>query len=202
MASTSTQPPGPPADAQGRTATDPTVNVLALVQEAVKRLDDMSRETTRRQDDISAAENKHIRELMTMQNHYDELLRQKESERLNAIRTVDVAAVAEASRVAAAQANVLATQLVTNAETLRTQVGTVATATAIALANALEPLQKAIEDLRKTQYEQQGQKAAQVENKGDANTGRGLSQQLLGIIIAAFLAVGAICVTIIISTHK
>lgn len=179
---------GPATDSHNEPVIDPTKNVENLVaaQAAastvilnlhMQRQDDLRNADNRRQDDLRQAESAHIHEIMATTSRYEDLLRQAETNRINAIRTVDVNAVAEAARVSAAQALTLANQVATSAETLRTQVSTVATATATALANALEPLQKAIEDLRKTQYQQQGEKVQRTE--GTSN-----NQWLIGAVIS------------------
>lgn len=101
--------PGPAVDAQGRSAADPTANVLALVDAAM-----------RRQDDLREAERRHAADL-----------REAESKRVDALRDGDqsaivalagqVAATAEAMRVsAAATAAQFASQL---AELQRWQYG-------------------------------------------------------------------------------
>jgi hypothetical protein len=138
---------------------DPTVNVKETLAAAVQR-----------QDDLRAMEANHIREIMSLRaaaDHQlrdaDQKLRAAESSRIDAIRAVDVGAVNRAAEVSAAQALTLATQVATSAETLRTQVAAAAQAQTIALAAALEPIQKDIQDLRRVQYEQQGQKSATVE---------------------------------------
>lgn len=107
-----------------------------------------------------------------------------ESARLDAIRKVDAAAVAKASEVATTQAQTLATQVATSAETLRTQVAAAASAATIALAAALEPVQKDIADLRRVQYEAQGQKTSVVERQQSSALGLSLVQFALYIPVA------------------
>ncbi len=145
---------GAATDPLGRAVLDPTKNVLDLVEAAI-----------RRQDDLRTAEAAHLRELATLRAEYDAKLRLAESERIDAIRSVDVGAVNRAAEVAATQALTLATQVATSAETLRTQVQAAATASTVALAAALEPVQKDIADLRRAQYEAQGQKTQVVETQ-------------------------------------
>lgn len=145
--------PGPGVDAAGNPVIDPTQNVLDLVEAAIKR-----------QDDLREAEAKHARELADLRAAYDRELRQAESNRIDAIRAVDVGAVNRAAEVAATQATVLAAQLAATAEAARTQVAAAASAAVTGLAAALEPIQKDIQDLRKAQYEAQGVKANVVES--------------------------------------
>lgn len=136
--------PGPGVDARGVPVIDPTKNVLDLVEASIGRLDDL-REASR---SAAASEIAHVKEMAELRAHYDEKLRHAETARIDAIRAVDVGNVQRAAEVAATQA-----------EVLRAQVATVATAAATSLAVALAPLQEAIGDLRKTQYEQAGSRA-------------------------------------------
>jgi hypothetical protein len=180
-AASSQQPPGPGVDAQGRTAIDPSENVKALTEAAVKRLDDL-----REMSDRCRAE------IAKLRSDYDDKLRDAESKRIDAIRAVDVGAVNRAAEVAATQAATLATQVAASAETLRAQVATTATAFRAELSAALEPIQKRIDDLTRAQYEAQGQKTQVVE--GRASTGAiyafiGAALGLIGVATAVILAV-------------
>jgi hypothetical protein len=134
-------------DAHGNPVIDPTKNVLDLVEAAI-----------RRQDDLRVLEARWLRREIEIRAQYDQRLREAESARIDAIRSVDVGAVQRAAEVQLAQATALATQQATMAETLRTQVAAAATASATSLGAALVPLQEAIADLRRAQYEAQGSK--------------------------------------------
>jgi hypothetical protein len=86
----------------------------------------------------------------------------------------------------------LATQVATSAETLRNQVAAAATAQTIALAAALEPIIKDIADLRRAQYEAQGQKTQVVETRAtSANAGLyvgiAISVMIAAITVVAFI---------------
>lgn len=171
------QPAGPAVDAVGRTAVDPTANVLAVVEAATRRLDDLRiaemvhrAEMTKYRDDCTAEREELNREL-----------RKAESSRIDAIRAVDVGAVARAAEVSAAQQQVLAAQVAASAEAMRAQVAATATAAATNLVAALEPIQRDIADLRKTQYEQAGQRAQQVDSRGS-------SQWAIGFALSAAVA--------------
>ena len=155
---------------------DPTKNVLSLVAAAIQR-----------QDDMRNLEAKHIAEMSDLRVNYehriadmrsaderriadlrasdDAKLREAETARIDAIRAVDVGAVNRAAEVSATQAATLATQVSVSAETLRGQVAAAAGAATTALAAALEPIQKDIADLRRAQYEAQGQKTQVVETR-------------------------------------
>ena len=130
-------------DSQGNPVIDPTRNVLDLVQAAIKR-----------QDDLRESEAQHTQELMRVHADYQGQLRIGEAERINAIRSVDVAAVQRAAEVQATQAGALAAQVSTTADAFRSALGA-----------ALEPIIRDIADLRKAQYEQAGQKAQVVEKQ-------------------------------------
>ena len=147
---------GPSVDRSGTPVVDPTSNVIALVAAGLQRQDDL-----RRQESV------HIHELLVLRADYEEKLRIGESRRIDAIRAVDVAAVAQAASVSATQASTLATQVAASAETLRTTVPASAIAAANNLVTALEPIQKAIAELRQAQYQQQGQTAQKSEGRGD-----------------------------------
>lgn len=164
------QSSGPSVDRFGRDVIDPTKNVLDLVAAAIAR-----------QDDLRQAESSHMRELTAVRAEYDRLIREsdlekaalrsryeeqlrtQESARIDAIRAVDVGAVSRAAEVSAAQAQTLATQQQASADALRNQVEQARIATADALAQALAPITKSIEDLRAAQYQQQGEKSSKVE---------------------------------------
>src|ERR1035438_8853491 len=142
-------------DRFGGGVVDPTANVISLVEASIRRLDDLrDAQTNERHEEIE-----HIKALVKLRSEYDKELRVAESERIDAIRAVDTGAVSRAAEVSAQQAATLATQVAASAETLRGQVEAARIQTATALAQALDPIQKDIQDLRKAQYEQQGQKS-------------------------------------------
>jgi hypothetical protein len=171
--------PGPGVDAQGRPVIDPTQNVLDLVDAAI-----------RRQDDLREVEAQHIREILNLRAEYDRELREAESNRIDAIRAVDVGAVNRAAEVAATQATVLAAQLSATAEAARTN-----------LVASLEPVQKDIQDLRKAQYEIAGAKANVGEVRAD-KAGVSQGQALLISAAVGLLAVGGFVLSLINSMGK
>jgi hypothetical protein len=183
---TGREPPGAPSpdpsvDRYG--ALDPTRNVLDLVTAAIKR-----------QDDLRELESRHLRELANLRADYDQKLRGAETARIDAIRAVDVAAVNRAAEESATQAQALATQVAVSAETLRTQVAATATAASTALAAALEPIRKDIADLRRAQYEAQGQKTQVVETR-DTNTAKKLNINMVTAAISVLLAAAIVYAT-------
>lgn len=139
---------------QRDTVIDPTKNVLDLV-----------RAETKRQDDLREFTADALRRESALRDDFYTQLRMAEAARIDAIRAVDVGAVQRAAEVQLAQATALATQQATIAETLRGQVAAAAGAQATALGAALVPLQEAIADLRRAQYEQAGSKAQTVEGR-------------------------------------
>jgi hypothetical protein len=158
---------GPATDAHGTAVVDPTANVLAVINAA-----------TRRQDDLRVMNAEYQDKIADLRADHNTELRLAESARIDAIRAVDVAAVNRAAEVSSDAA-----------EALRGQVATTAEAFRVTLAAALEPIQKDIAELRKTQYEQQGQKAQQAESRGDTRTGRELFQGWVGIAVVLAAAV-------------
>jgi hypothetical protein len=180
--------PGPGVDAEGRPVIDPTANVLAILETAVKRIDDLREAEIRRLDAVHNASHKRnddlrllefqcIREVADLRAHYDEQLRKAESDRIDAIRAVDVGNVQRAAEVAAAQA-----------ETLRNQVAAAAGASQTSLAAALDPIQKDIADLRRAQYEAQGQKTQVVEGRS-SNAAIYAIIGTVGLLILVMIAV-------------
>ncbi|GAC1409964.1 MAG: hypothetical protein NVSMB64_18860 [Candidatus Velthaea sp.] len=159
---------GPAIDRLGAPVIDPTENVKALVDAGL-----------RRQDDLRYMEAKHLRDLLTLRSEYEEKLRVAESNRIDAIRAVDVGAVARAAEVSSQQASTLAAQVALTAETARA-----------GLATALQPITLAIEALRAAQYAQQGQQAARVDLRSDQTDHRGQSQWFITTIVGLVLAVG------------
>ena len=142
--------PTTPAHNSGAPITDPSENVKALataglaeqdklreaetrrVNEAIaasRRLTDSLREAeTRRVNDVLAAESRRVDEQAKLREQisalravHDADLRLAESKRIDAIRQVDVGAVATATQAAASAAGVLAKGVVDSAEALRTQ---------------------------------------------------------------------------------
>ena len=169
--------PGPGVDWYGSPTIDPTKNVFDLVTSAVQRLDD-----------LRDMESRHLRELADLRANYDQRLRDAETARIDAIRAVDVGAVNRAAEVSVAQAQTLANQVAVSAETLRTQVAAAASAASSALAAALEPIQKDIADLRRAQYEAQGQKTQVVEARDVTTASRLNINTVMAVISVLFAA--------------
>jgi len=170
-----TPPPGPGVDARGLNVVDPTQNVTALVKAGLERQDDLRRQETA-----------HMHQLLDLRADYEEKLRIAESKRIDAIRSVDVAAVAQAAQVSATQATTLATQVSASAETLRTTVAASALSAANNLNAALGPIQTSIDALRQAQYQQQGQTAQKTEGR-DTGQWRTTSVIAVAAVLASYL---------------
>jgi hypothetical protein len=179
--------PGAGVDASGNPVLDPTKNVLDLVEAAVIRLND-----------LREADKEHRKEMDELRTSFAREIREAETARIDAIRAVDVGAVQRAAEVQADVATALANQVALSAETLRNTVSETATLSAAALAQAIDPLQKAIDDLRRAQYEQQGQKQQVVERQA-AGSGVGL---WAGIALSGFVAlVSLLSLVAYVATH-
>lgn len=108
----------------GNTSTDPSLNVLALVDAANRRQDDLRAAAK----ELSDAEHRHSKEICDLMAKHQASLDQKESERLDSIRRVDREDVNKTASAALDAIRTLATTTATTAETLRSQVATVAEA--------------------------------------------------------------------------
>jgi hypothetical protein len=170
-------PPGPGVDARGNPVIDPTANVLGYIDAAIKRQDDLRAAEAA----LNESRDGHLRDVASLRAAHAKELRVLEAQRIDAIRAVDVGQVQRAADVQAATALTLAKQVADSAETLRKQVSDTQAASDAALAGAIGPIAKDIAELRKAQYEQQGQKQQVVETR---EVGAG-ARQWTGIIIAA-----------------
>jgi leucyl aminopeptidase (aminopeptidase T) len=164
---------GPSTDRHNLPVIDPTKNVDALVEAS-----------NRRQDDLREQEANAVRELISLRADYEERLRVAESARIDAIRAVDVNAVAASATAAEARATALAAQVAASAEAMRNQVAAAATAASTALAAALDPIQKDVADLRRVQYEQQGQRAQAVDHRVSTSAVAGYVFGAIGVLFA------------------
>jgi len=90
---------------------------------------------------------------MVLRASYDEKLRDLEAKRIDAIRAVDVAAVATERERSNQTATVLANQVSSSAETLRNLVASTAAAVATNLQNVANQLADRLSLLEKSQYQ-------------------------------------------------
>lgn len=127
----------------------------------VNMLKDLLNSEVKRMDELRQAEIRRIDGEMTMHAEYEEKLAQAEAKRLDAIRSVDVAAVSTASERAAVQAQVLAKNVTESAETLRQLVATTADQVAEQLKTISTQLADRLLIVEKAQYELKGKTAVQ-----------------------------------------
>lgn len=139
---------------------DPTKNVKDLFDAGMQRQDDL-----RRIEGTWRDKTDNIRSYYTLQ------LSEAESKRIDAIRGVDVQAVATAATAAETRANTLAQQVQVSAETLR-----------ITLDSKVSPILEAIAALQRAQYETAGGKAQVVDSR-EIGGNRGL---WISVVVAAF----------------
>ena len=144
---------GIPVDGSGGPTIDPTLNVLQLVEAAVKRVDDLRASDKENFDNIRQTEASHIKELLTLRTEHSKELAAAESKRIDAIRVVDVQAVSVANEKASDQAGVLAAQVATSAEALRALVDTNARTLAQQLTQLITPITDRLSLLEKAQNE-------------------------------------------------
>jgi hypothetical protein len=115
MTTHSPHQPGPKSNGSA----DPTLNVREAMAFAVARIDDLRAAESRRLDDLRIAETTRVNEIMQLTNSFHDKLALAESKRIDAIRSVDVNAVAVDRERAIGQATVLAAQVSGSADTLR-----------------------------------------------------------------------------------
>jgi hypothetical protein len=147
--------PGMGIDAHGGPVIDPTANVLALVEAANRRQDDLREMNNARID----AELRNQEQMADLRASHQTALDTLEAKRLDAVRSVDQLAVkTEADRSAAAIA-ALATAAATTAETLRSAVNTSAINLATQLDRTVTAITERIAALEKSSYTGQGKQA-------------------------------------------
>jgi len=144
--------PGMGVDAHGGPVIDPTANVLALVEAANQRQDDLREMNNARID----AELRNQEMIAALRAKHQGAVDRLEAKRLNAVRNVDqLAAKTESDRSAQATA-ALAAQSNNTAVTLRATVDTSAQALASQFTNTVSQLTERIAALEKASYSAQG----------------------------------------------
>lgn len=146
------KPNGIGVDKSGGPVIDPTKNVMDMVDAAISRQDDLREETNRRMD----AEISNIKQMMIDLKEHAKELGSAEAKRIDAIRAVDVNAVAVASERQSAAATVLANQVSQSADALRTLVSTTATATAEQSRQQMAQVTDRLTAVERVQYEGRG----------------------------------------------
>ena len=125
-----TQQPGLKVDAHGGFVEDPTANVIALNEAANKRQDDLrqlNNERINAEIRTLAVQVEGLEKRMILRAEHAKEVRQLETERVNAIRQVDVLAQNTAAERALVAIQTLASQTTAERETLRNLVTTSAT---------------------------------------------------------------------------
>lgn len=192
-------------------AIDPTKNVLDLVDASVRRINDLMELQVKRFNDLSNLDSADTRGLLALQMaHTKEIadlraenqirVEQKESQRIDANREVDMAANLSDRAAADVRANTLAATVANSAEAMRAQVAVAASAASDNLDRRLDPIQKSIEEIRRFQYEAQGGHAQTVETKTETHaksSNLGLwvgigSAVLIGLLNLILVVVGLI----------
>jgi len=179
-------------DSGGNPVIDPTENVKALTEAATLRQDDLRQAS----DKYNQAEIGHVKEQASMRASYEEKLSLAESKRIDAIRAVDVNAVAIANERSAAAAQVLANSVSSLAANIAEQQKQI-----------VDQINVRISAIERSQYEGQGkgsvtdqQLAALVDEVRKLNQ---ISNQTTGrsegnkASIALILGIGALFVALI-----
>jgi hypothetical protein len=128
-------------DSGGNPVVDPTENVKALTEAANLRQDDLRQASDR----YNAAAINHVKEIVALRSGYEEKLTLAEAKRIDAIRAVDVNAVAIANERSAAAAQVLANSVSSLAATIAEQQKQI-----------VDQINVRISAVEKSQYEGQG----------------------------------------------
>jgi len=159
---------------------DPTENVQNLVKEVVIRIDALREAERRHEESLRTSERRlieseirSVREVVQLRADHDKELALKESDRINAIRLVDVNAVAIAAERTNQQAQVLASQLATSAEANRSLVATTAASQKQQLDQIITPILDRLTALEQQQYKglgSVGQVPTQVQEQLDRIT--------------------------------
>ncbi len=144
-------------------APDPTQNVKDIVKATVESIEklrstDLINFNALRDADqkLVAAELKRVNDLMELQQVHNKELKIAEANRIDAIRAVDVNAVAIANERAGAQATVLANQVLASAEALRSQLSQTAAVFKQQLDQTTQQLSDRISVVERFQYEGKG----------------------------------------------
>lgn len=156
---------GPAVDSQGRATPDPTENVLALVDAAVRRLDDLREMSDR----LAEVQRVAAEKLAEAQRLHDAELRKAESGRINALREGDQAAIIA-----------LANQVVETAKALRE-----------AAEAQTSQIMAAVAELQRWQYGQQGGREQVTESRAESNnTGLwvGVAISVVAILVGILIA--------------
>ena len=146
-------------DYAGNPVLDPTANVIALSEAATQRQDDLRELNNVRIDsEIKRIDSEiaHVRQMQVLRADHQKEIDALESNRLNAIRQVDVLAVSTAADRAQTAINTLATATTSNAENLRNALANTASAIAAQLTATVSGITERLAALEKASYEGRG----------------------------------------------
>lgn len=144
--------PGGATDSANRPVVDPTANVQSLTEASNKRQDDL-REA---QEKYFASEIAHLNETAVLRAEHNAEMRRMEADRVDKIRSVDVANAAATAAQLVGAVNTLATTASATAETLRNQVAATAAAVASQTERVLGPIIERLTTLEKSNNFVQG----------------------------------------------
>ena len=199
--------PGLGIDSFGGQVIDPTANVLALVEAAVARQDDLRKADAMLQN----ARIQGLADLVKQQATHQKKSNKQESQRLNAIRQVDVLAVNTSAAQSLQAIQALAATTTTNAENLRNALTATASTIATQTAATVSAITDRLAALEKSSYEGKGKEAvsdpqllelvasvkalssARSEGTGSKDLSRYVTN-LLGLIVGLAIAVVALLV--------
>lgn len=175
----------------GELTIDPTENVKALQLASAQRQDDLRQLNDRRIDAeirILFVQVEGLEKRMILRAEHAKEVRQLETERVNAIRQVDVLAQNTAAERALVAIQTLATQTTAERETLRSLVTTSATTLAAQNAQDLARINEAISALQKSSYEGAGK------GTGTKNT---VTYVVLAVgLVMSLITIGSVVVAI------
>ena len=201
--------PGIGVDSHGGAVVDPTANVIALTDAAVKRIDDMANlreqlvteKITRMSGELVNQE-----KIAVLRAEHSKELRHMEADRVDKIRSVDVANAAATAAQLLSAVNTLATTAQTTAEVLRNQVAATATAVASQTERALNPILDRIALLEKSSYTGAGKAGmadpmmsellTAVQDLKESRAGRGGKSEGIGLVWGVVVAVAVIVIAV------
>ena len=204
-----TQTRGLGIDAYGGAVVDPTENVKALTEAANLRQDDLRDLHMRLMDEKVARVHDgvlNIEKIAQLRSEHNKEIRHMESDRVDKIRSVDVANAAATATQLLSAVTTLATTAQATAETLRNQVAATAAAVASQTERVVNPILERVALLEKSSYTGAGKQAYQdpmmtelvakmnslLESRaGGAGRVSGISASW-AVLVAAVLLVGAL----------
>ena len=172
-------------DLHGGPVVDPTENVLALVHAAVNRQDDLRIAA----DKFMEAELMHVRLTEELRASHQRELGEKEANRLDAIRQVDVLNGNAAAKAASDAIAVLAATTAANAEKLRTDLNSTATTMAKQTADVAAPMMAEFMADMKSMLRAQSQTVGKSEG---ISTAWGVVVGVIGMVVAVIAVAVAI----------